>query len=599
MVKNRPIIQLFQDLWIHLSSRRRKQSGLLLILMLFGSFAEVISIGAVLPFLGVLVAPEKIFENEFIQPIIQILEISEPSQLILPLTIIFALAVIIASTMRVFLLWVTTRLSFAMGADFSILIYRLQLYQPYSEQCIRNSSDVISGIQNKTDNVIFATIIPFLTILNSIFVMLTIFTVLVIVDSVIAITVFGSCSIVYGVIIFIKRKHLMEDSNLIARETSNRINALQEGLGGIRDVLIDGSQSTYCNIYRKSDLSLRYAQGTNIIIGATPRYLMEAVGMVLIALLAYFLAQRPEGVSSAIPILGALALGAQRLLPAMQLSYQSWTSIRGGQASLQDALELLGQSLPEYANKPDPLPIVFNNNIKLKQVDFRYRKELPFVLQHINLEIKKGSIVGVIGPTGSGKSTLIDIIMGLLEPSNGTMEIDGDAINNQNNRSWQVHIAHVPQAIYLADTSIEENIAFGQPKENINFDRVRIVAEQAQISNAINSWPKQYQTRVGERGVQLSGGQRQRIGIARALYKNADVIIFDEATSSLDSETESSVMQSIESLGNNVTMIIIAHRLSTLKNCSQIIELDENGIKKIGSYNEVINESRDLSNDVK
>ena len=594
----KPFKKLLKLLWLHISNRRRKQFFLLLILMVFGSFAEVISIGAVLPFLAVLVAPEQIFQNPLAQPLIQILEISEPSQLLLPLTIIFGLTVLIASMMRLFLLWFSTRLCFATGADFGIGVYQKMLYQPYSFHCSRNSSEIISGIM-KTDSVIFTIILPILSIINSVIVVTTILIALLFVDVSVALVAIISFSIFYGIIIFSKRNRLIKDSIVLADESTNLVKAIQEGLGGIRDVLIDGTQVIYQKIYQKSDIRLKRAQGNNMIIGAAPRYLMEAIGMILIALLAYFLTQRPGGVASAIPILGALALGAQRLLPAIQIIFQSWTSMKGSQGLLEDVIELIEQPIPEYAHKPNSSPMIFNNNIKLKKINFRYGEKLPMILNKINLDIKKGSKVGFIGSTGSGKSTLIDIIIGLLDSSDGVVEVDGKVLTSQNVRSWQAHIAHVPQSIYLADTSIEENIAFGIPKKNINSERVRLVAEQAQISNVIESWPKQYKTRVGERGVQLSGGQRQRIGIARALYKEADVIIFDEATSSLDNLTESLVMQAIDALSDNITLLIVAHRLSTLKNCSQIIELDENGIKQTGSYNEVINETKDLSSNVK
>jgi ATP-binding cassette subfamily B protein len=210
------------------------------------------------------------------------------------------------------------------------------------------------------------------------------------------------------------------------------------------------------------------------------------------------------------------------------------------------------------------------------------------VLNNFDLVIAKGSRIGFIGTTGSGKSTLIDIVMGLLQPTQGALEIDGHPITTANHRAWQAHIAHVPQAIFLADSSIEENIAFGVPKEHIDPQRVRQAARQAQIADIIESWPEQFQTFVGERGIRLSGGQRQRIGIARALYKRADVIIFDEATSALDNDTEQAVMDAIEGLSEGLTILIIAHRLSTLRNCTQIVELGDCGLKKIGTYQEVI-----------
>jgi len=410
------------------------------------------------------------------------------------------------------------------------------------------------------------------------------------VQPVIALVAFGGFGLIYIVIVRLTRKQLMADSKCVARESTQVIKSLQEGLGGIRDVLIDGSQETYCEIYRNSDAPLRRAQGNSLFISASPRYGMEALGMLLIAALAYFLAQQVDGIAKAIPILGALALGAQRLLPVLQLAYGSWTQINSGQASLKDTLELLNQPLPDYANQlVTQLP--FNQSIILRQLSFRYGEQAPYVLNQFNLTITKGSRVGFIGTTGSGKSTLLDIVMGLLQPTNGLLEIDGQPINPASYRAWQSHIAHVPQAIFLADSTIEENIAFGIPREQIDHSRVKRAAEQAQIAESIESWPKQYQTFVGERGIRLSGGQRQRIGIARALYKQADVIIFDEATSALDSETEHAVMRAIESLSKELTLLIIAHRLTTLKSCTQIVELSNGNIKRTGRYQDIVNQS--------
>ena len=310
--------------------------------------------------------------------------------------------------------------------------------------------------------------------------------------------------------------------------------------------------------------------------------------MMLIAALAYSLAQQADGIAKAIPILGALALGAQRLLPVLQQAYAAWSSIQGGQVSLLDTLELLDQPLPNYADQPEVKPLHFRQHIILNQLAFRYNPQMPWVLKNLNLTIAKGSRVGFIGTTGSGKSTLLDIVMGLLQPTEGTLEIDGQHITTGNHRAWQAHIAHVPQAIFLADSTIEENIAFGVPAGKIDHERARQAARQAQIADIIETWPRQYQTFVGERGIRLSGGQRQRIGIARALYKQADVIIFDEATSALDSETEQAVMQAIEGLSKNLTILIIAHRLTTLKNCTHIVELCDGKIKCAGTYQEIV-----------
>jgi ABC-type bacteriocin/lantibiotic exporter with double-glycine peptidase domain len=590
MQPNQSITTLLKRLWHHLSPRRHGQFGLLLILMVLAPLAEILSIGAVLPFLGVLTAPERVFEHAAAQPIIQALGLKAPAQLLLPLTIAFGAAALIAGAMRLLLLWASTRLSFAIGADLSIIIYRRTLYQPYAVHCARNSSEVINGISGKANIVINNIIMPALTLISSSVMLIAILIALLALEPVIALAAFGGFGLIYAFIIRLTRKQLLANSQRIARESSHVIKSLQEGLGGIRDVLIDGSQATYCHIYRNADLPLRRAQGSNLFISSSPRYGMEALGMMLIAALAYSLAQQADGIAKAIPILGALALGAQRLLPVLQQAYGSWTQINGGQTSLQDTLELLDQPLPDYADQPAAQPLPFKHNISLKQLAFRYSPQTPYVLKQLNLTITKGSRVGFIGTTGSGKSTLLDIVMGLLQPTDGALEIDGQPVTPTNNRAWQAHIAHVPQAIFLADSTIEENIAFGVPIDQIDPQRVRQAAQQALIADSIESWPKQYQTFVGERGIRLSGGQRQRIGIARALYKQADVIIFDEATSALDNETEQAVMEAIEGLSEGLTLLIIAHRLTTLKNCTQIVELGEDGIKRAGSYNDIVSQ---------
>jgi len=591
MSSNQSITSLIKHLWCHISPRRRWQLGLLLGLMLLASFAEVLSISAVLPFLAILTAPERIFELPAAQPFIQTLRLAEPEQLLLPITIVFATAALIAGAMRLLLLWVTTRLSYAIGADLSLSIYLKTLYQPYAVHCARNSSEIINGIVSKTGSLISGFLLPILMIISSSIMLIAILVALIVVDPIIALVSFGGFGLMYALVIGLTRKKLKDNGQIFAEESTRVIKCLQEGLGGIRDVLIDGSQSTYSRIYRDANLSMRRAQGRNVFMSSSPRYAIEALGMVFIAVIACEFTRQEGDLTTVIPVLGALALGAQRLLPVLQQLYSSYASIQGNRVSVQDALALLFQPLPDYANQLIAQPLSFNHYINLKQLSFRYSSQTPHVFKQLNLTIVKGSRIGFIGTTGSGKSTLLDIVMGLLQPTDGTLEIDNQTVTLGNHRAWQAHIAHVPQAIFLADSTVEENIAFGVSKDQIDSQRVRHAAQQAQISESIDSWPKQYQTFVGERGIRLSGGQRQRIGIARALYKQADVIIFDEATSALDNETEQSVMQAIEGLNEDITLLIIAHRLTTLKNCTQIVELGEGGIKRTGSFQDIVNQS--------
>jgi ATP-binding cassette, subfamily B, bacterial PglK len=576
-------------LWHHLTKRRQKQFSLLLILMVIASLSEIISIGAVLPFLGVLTAPEHVYQHALMQPVIQILALTEPRQLILPLTILFIITALLAGVIRLILLYAMTRLSFATGADLSINIYRRTLYQEYEVHVSRNSSEVINGIITKTGMVIGGVISPTLNLISSIILLVAIMGALFAINPTIALSASIGFGLLYWLVVRYTKTHLKDNSKTIADRSTQMIKSLQEGLGGIRDVLIDGTQQFYCNLYRNADLPLRRATGNNLFISGSPRYVMEAIGMTLIAGLAYVMTQQESEIVTAIPVLGVLALGAQRLLPALQQAYGAYSAIKGSKSSFEDVLNLLDQPLPEYADQPLPKPIPFVKEIKLNDLNFRYIEDSPWILKNVDISLKKGSRIGFMGVTGSGKSTLIDIIMGLLPPTEGGLMIDNQTINTQNRRAWQAHIAHVPQNIYLSDSTIEENIAFGVAKELIDHQRVKKSAQQAQIAQLIEQWKDGYQTFVGERGIRLSGGQRQRIGIARALYKQADVLIFDEATSALDNETEQAVMDAIEDLGGEVTILIIAHRLTTLKGCDKIIKLEKDYTVRIGSYKEVIN----------
>jgi ATP-binding cassette subfamily B protein len=392
------------------------------------------------------------------------------------------------------------------------------------------------------------------------------------------------------------RRQVARNSVHIAREDTQVIKALQEGLGGIRDVLLDGTQDVYCDIYRRADNVLRQAHGNNMFIASSPRYVMEAVGMVVIAALAYGLSRQPGGVAGALPVLATLALGAQRLLPTLQQGYAAVTLISGARGSLAQTLELLDQPEPPEALTPAPAPLRFQDSVRFDAVKFRYFDDGPWVLDGLDLVIRKGARVGLVGSTGSGKSTTLDLLMGLLLPTAGQLLVDGVPVGGNRIRAWQRAIAHVPQSIYLADTTLRANIAFGVPPEAIDFDRVRHAARQAQIADFIESRPESYDALVGERGVRLSGGQRQRIGIARALYKQASVLVFDEATSSLDNATEQSVMDAIDGLNRDLTIVLIAHRLTTVRGCDTIIELQRGRVVAQGTYDQLLESSPSFRN---
>jgi len=579
--------EMFRKLWVHIAPRRRRQLAFLLALMALTSVAEMVSIGAILPFLAVLTAPDRLLDAKELGFIAQYLAAFETQTLLFVVTAVFSVAAILSGLLRFLLLWTQTRLGNAIGADLSISIYRRSLYQPYSVQVARNSSELIAGISTKANNVVNSALIPILVLISSMLMLIAILSMLLTIQPVMTVFAFVGFGSIYIVITFIVKKKLRSEGEKVSRQSVQVIKALQEGLGGIRDVLIDGTQEVYCKVYSTADRTFRSSQANIGILGSSPRFAIEALGIVLIAVLAYFLASRPEGISEAIPLLGALTLGAQRLLPILQQSYSSWSGLKGGESLVRDALDLLDQPLPEHSKGIAIEPISFNSFITLENLSYKFAGHDKAVLDRLNFIVPKGSKVGVIGSTGSGKSTLLDVLMGLLLPTDGALKIDGQKITDTNYRSWQSHIAHVPQAIFLADATIAENVALGVEPKNIDWDRVKESLQRARILQTIETMPLGLKTVVGERGVRLSGGQRQRIGIARALYKYADVVILDEATSALDNETEREVMDSIYGLSDDLTIFIVAHRLSTLKNCTQIIELEQGQLKRFGQYEDL------------
>jgi ABC-type bacteriocin/lantibiotic exporter with double-glycine peptidase domain len=584
--KAQSIISLLRGLWIHFTLRRKWQFTLLLCLMLITSFAEILNIGSFMPLIAIMINPDKIFNDPRAQPFISYVGFNSSEDLLIPAVLFFAVIVIITNGLRLFLLWGGTRLSNLMGSDLSVQALRATLYQPYIVHISRNSSEVISGLGKVSGLVLIINTL--FTLLGSMIIFISILIGLLYLSPLVAIIFFGGFGFMYFVVILFTKNKLLISGTTIAEESNKSTRLLQESLGGIRDILIDGTQEIYCNAFKETDKKSRYAQATIQIVGGSPRFFMETFGLLLILSLAIYLIVNDGGVEAAIPILATFGFAAQRLLPVAQNIYGAWAGIQGSRASFEDALGLLNQRIPtqlKFRNSRHALP--FDRQIELSNISFRYTENSKWVIDKLSLLIPKGARIGLIGKTGCGKSTLLDILMGLISPIQGELKVDDKIIDDNNRHLWQKHVSHVPQSIFLADASVIENIAFGIPLEFIDLSRVQKAAEMAQISNVIEEWPSKYKTRIGERGVRLSGGQRQRIGLARAFYKGADLIILDEATSALDSETEEAVMASIDALKEEITVIIVAHRLTTLKNCSSVIDLKNGNIFRTGAYNDI------------
>ena len=584
---NSSLLGCLVRVFAHFSARRRWQFGGLLVVMLLGALAELATLGAVVPFLALLADPAIATKYTVLQKLFGVLGWTQARDILLPATFLFGAVAMCSAAMRMLLAWVSYKFTFGIGADISVEVFRRTLHQPYSFHVSRNTSEIIGGL-NKVQTVIYSVINPLIQGVVSLILAIAILGALVTIDLGTALFAGLGFGLVYVLVTVTTRRQLRGNSKILADNETHRVQSVQEGLGGIRDVLIDGTQNIFLDRLARVEAAQSRARSANNFISTAPRYLIESIGMVMIAAMAYWLSRGPGGAAAAIPVLGALAVGAQKLMPLMQQVYYGLATLSGNRNVLADVVELLDQSIPAEYLQRKPQAARLQSAILVRQLTFRYRRESRDVLEHVSLEIPRGARVGFVGKTGSGKSTLIDLIMGLLEPTAGSIEIDGQVLSSSNRRAWQAHIAHVPQSIYLADTTIAENIAFGENPREMDSARVHEAARRAQLANFVDGLPARYNTLVGERGVRLSGGQRQRIGLARALYKKADVLVLDEATSALDDETERFVMQAIDSLGDDVTVLMIAHRTSTLSRCDRVFELKDGVLVRSCTYDELL-----------
>jgi ABC-type bacteriocin/lantibiotic exporter with double-glycine peptidase domain len=491
----------------------------------------------------------------------------------LALTVLFCAAVLVAGFVRILLVVANTRYISMIGYELSATIFERVLHQSYAQHLSRNTSTVVAALQ-QVKLITGGVFNPILQSISALVIGVCILGALFVFSPIITLVALVGFGVLYFAMSLLFRRRLKTNARILARTQVETIRTVQEGLGGIRDVIIDNRQEAFLRRFSELDRTWWNIQTANSLAGMGPRFAVEATGMVLIAVLAYVLVARGHYAGNALPLVGVVALGAQRLLPLMQLVYGNWTLVIGNMGSASAMLSVLDAPIADDWRQPDLPPLAFDREIRFNHVSFRYPASEELVLRPFDLTIAKGERIGLIGKTGTGKSTLVDLLMGLLEPTGGSIEIDGQRLDATNRRAWQRRIAQVPQSIFLADASIAENIAFGIDAANIDRRQVALAAERAALAPFIATLPDGYATVVGERGVRLSGGQRQRIGIARALYKHATVLVFDEATSALDMETERAVLEAVRELPVELTVIIIAHRLTTVESCERIVAIE-------------------------
>lgn len=558
--------------WRHISRRRKLQALVSVILTLAGGVAEIVSLGAVVPFIAVLTVPEQALQNPVASRLAGWAGISAPREMILPLSVLFCVAAIAAGVLRVAQLWFNIRFAQVVGSDLSAEVFRRTLYQPYTFHLNQNTSTVLAFVTQKV-SAVASGLQATLNFSTSVFLGISIIGALLAINAPVALVTASLLGSFYYIFARQSRLALQKNGEIQARESVHYIKVLQESLGGIRDVLLDNNQEIFLSIFRKSQRVAAAAGSKNYLTGSIPRFVLEPAALLVLVGVAAVLATSGAGLANMLPLMGVLVFGAQRLMPTLQTAYQMYAGIVGSNEATREVLVVLQQPLSFAAVSVAPPPLPFLKHIHLHQLSFRYSPASALVLDLVDLHIPKGARIGFVGKTGGGKSTTVDLIMGLLLPTGGAIKVDGVELTGDRMRAWQRTVAHVPQSIFLADVSLAENIAFGVPLPSIDFALIQHAARQAQIDEFIQQQDLKYQALVGERGVRLSGGQRQRIGIARALYKRASVLIFDEATSALDSETEQAVMQSIEQLSRELTIILIAHRVTTVERCEAVYEV--------------------------
>ncbi len=563
-----------RQLFALMTPRRRRQFYRVLGLMLAGAVAEVALVGSVVPFLALLNGDSDLTG---LGPFAEMLG----GQSIASMARVFILAVLVATAIRLVLSWSSQAFVLGIGHDLAVESQRRILLQPYSFHIQQSTSAVIASL-DKIQLLVFGVLRQVMVAAVGAVMGAFILALLLSVDPVAAVAAFASLALFYFLISRVTAARLARNSFVVGTAYDQRVRIIQESLGGIRDLIIDQTQPLYLDEFRKVDERFVRAEATTMFIAGASRYLVEGAALIFIAALALTLSVREGGLGQALPVLGAIAVGGLRLLPLLQQAFGSWATMAANRSVIGQVLDVLRLPVadgPVQGAPPPPLP--FERAIELDQVSFSYAGRPQPAVAMASLAIARGSRVALVGKTGSGKSTLADLVMGLLEPVEGRILIDGVALTAANRRAWQANIAHVPQAIFLADASIARNIAFSVHECAIDLERVGHAVAVAELSEFIASLPDGLETKIGERGVRLSGGQRQRLGIARAIYKNAPLLVLDEATNALDSDTEARVLANLMGERDR-TVLVIAHRQSTAAGCDQLIRLDKGRIVKAG-----------------
>lgn len=587
------ILEIFQENNIYkvynlLSKKRKKQFFVIVILSFISSIVELASIGSVVPFVTILLEPNEAITNSLFLKNFQFQRISQQN---LAFTLIFIILALTSGLTRSLLLYLQSIFAFNVGGDLSSQIYFRVISQDYKYHLSNLSSELIATITSKTDEVVGSVITPALKLFSSILVITLIASTAFVANPFLSITIIISLSLVYVVFSKLVKKRLLKNAKLINANTNSIVLNVQESIGGIRDVIIDESQLEKTEIFRNIDTPRRTAMAVNQFLGQIPKYIIETLAIFGLATAGFILSLNVESnLTNSLPVIVAVAFGIQKALPLAQQIYRSWSLLKGSADIISDTLAYFSLStelIEDHRGMKIPEP----SFVKFKDVSFKYDNQQNYILEKVSLNLQFGTIVGIVGSTGSGKSTFLDLFMGLLEPTEGKITVDNVVLCSENLGAWRKKIAHVPQTVFIYNSTLESNITKVKPGLKFDEDLFQQSIEVAclgkkMLSQNVGQLPEK--RKLGESGNNLSGGERQRIGIARAVYKQKNIVVLDEATSALDIVTETKILNNIKKQLGNKLILMVSHRLDSLSCCHQILEIKEGRAQLFSDVNQYL-----------
>ena len=588
---------LVQELFGVFTRSQLRRLLMLQSLMVLMAFAEIGGVSAIGTFMAVVADPHILERSNVIAKIYQLSGVGTRGEFIYLVGVVALVVLVLTAMISMLTVWRAALFSARVGQEMADRLYRYYMHQPWLFHSWGSSAELTKRVASDAYVVSSQVIYPLMQINTKViltFFMIVGLTLLNPLVILMALVIFG-CG--YAILYKIVRRRLMANGKKISEIATRRYKLMSEGFGGIKDVLLLGRQAVFVNRFESSGDTLSTSLSTNDALAMAPKYFMDMVAFCSVIVLFLYLTKNYEGnLASVLPMLALYALGGFKVLPAFQQIYHAVATVKGSSYAFDAIKEDLKSSLvfdseadaaAKGADAAKPIHAL-TQSITLRDITFTYPGKLQPALQSLSLEIPANKSVGFVGATGSGKSTLVDLVIGLLSPDKGEILIDGVPLTPGNVRAWQNKIGLVSQSIFLSDASIRENVAFGIPLENIDTDRVLEALARAHLDAFIAELPAGVETRVGERGVQLSGGQRQRVGIARSLYHNPEILVFDEATSALDGITEKSIMEAIHDFSGKKTIILIAHRFTTIQQCDVIYFIDKGRVVDQGTYQELM-----------